>query len=210
MKRTLMRRHVAAALGGLFAVSAAGHAGEATFLPSMLSFPNPTGLAATYSATGKIPLDGPFFQNLGSNGRSCGSCHQPGDGWTVIPSHLRERFEASGGTDPIFRTNDGSNSPLADVSTIDARRNAYSMLLSKGLIRVGIAVPANAEFELIAVDDPYGHASASDLSLFRRPLPTTNLRFLSTLMWDGRETLLDAASKDCILGTTKCFASMHF
>ena len=90
-----MRRHVAAALAGLFAVSAAGHAGEATFLPSMLSFPNPTGFAATYSATGKIPLDGPFFQSLGSNGRSCGSCHQPGDGWTVIPSHIRERFEAS-------------------------------------------------------------------------------------------------------------------
>jgi cytochrome c peroxidase len=138
MKRALMRRHVAAALAGLFAVSAAGHAGESTFLPSMLSFPNPTGLAATYSATGKIPLDGPFFQSLGSNGRSCGTCHQPGDGWTVIPSHIRERFEASGGTDPIFRTNDGSNSPLADVSTIEARRNAYSMLLNKGLIRVGI------------------------------------------------------------------------
>src|SRR5262249_46251775 len=26
----------------------------------------------------------------------------------------------------------------------------------------------------------------------------------------GRETFLDSASKDCILGTTKCFASMHF
>ena len=35
-------------------------------------------------------------------------------------------------------------------------------------------------------DDPYGHASATQLSLFRRPLPTTNLRFLSTINWDGR------------------------
>ena len=66
MNRTFVRRHVAAALVGLFAVSAAGRAGEVTFLPSMLSFPNPTGLAATYSATGKIPLDGPFFQSVGS------------------------------------------------------------------------------------------------------------------------------------------------
>src|SRR5216110_2758083 len=95
MKCALTRWQVAVALATLFVLSASGHAGQTTFLPSMLSFPNPTGLAATYSATGKIPLDGPFFQSLGSNGRSCGSCHQPGDGWTVIPSHIGERFETS-------------------------------------------------------------------------------------------------------------------
>ena len=31
------------------------------------------------------------------------------------------------------------------------RRAAYSMLLTKGLIRVGIAIPENAEFELLEV-----------------------------------------------------------
>jgi len=81
------------------------------------------------------------------------------------------------------------------VSTADARRVAYSMLLSKGLIRIGLPIPANAEFTLQAVSDPYGFASATQLSLFRRPLPTTNLRFLNTVMWDGREntaTTVDA------------------
>src|SRR5256885_12207306 len=92
------------------------------------------------------------------------------------------------GLGAIFRTNDGSNSPSADVSSLAARRSAYSMVLTKGLIRVGIGVPAAADFELVAVDDPYGFASAAELSLFRRPLPTTNLQFLSTVMWDGRET----------------------
>jgi hypothetical protein len=62
------------------------------------------------------------------------------------------------------------------------------MLLNRGLIRVGLPIPATAEFELVAVDDPYQFASAAELSLFRRPLPTTNLGFLSTVMWDGRET----------------------
>jgi len=62
------------------------------------------------------------------------------------------------------------------------------MLIRRGLIRVGIGIPANAEFDLIAVDDPYNFASAAQLSLFRRPLPSTNLPFLSTVMWDGRET----------------------
>ena len=133
-------------------------------------------------------MTGPFFQDLGTNGRRCVSCHQPAEGWTVTPAGVQARFEATQGLDPIFRLNDGSNSPNADASTVEARRGAYSMLLSKGLIRVGIGIPAGAEFELIGVDDPYGFASASQLSLFRRPLPSTNLKFLSTVMWDGRET----------------------
>jgi hypothetical protein len=147
---------------------------------------------------------------LGTNGRSCGSCHQPSDGWTIIPSHLQQRFDSTGGTDPVFRTVDGSNAPNLDVSTVDARRSAYSMLLSKGLIRIGIGIPTNAQFELIAVDDPYGYASAAELSLFRRPLPATNLGFLSTVMWDGRETFKDQSSTHCLINTTTCFASVPF
>jgi cytochrome c peroxidase len=72
------------------------------------------------------------------------------------------------------------------VLTLEARRSAYSMLLTKGLIRVGIGVPPDGEFVLID-DDPYGYASATELSLFRRPLPATNLAFLATVMWDGRD-----------------------
>jgi cytochrome c peroxidase len=159
--------------------------------PNMFGFANPTGIHRTYNVNGSVDFDNPFFQALGTNGRSCGSCHQPTDGWTIVPSHVQARFEATDGEDPIFRTNDGSNSPNADVSTVEARRSAYSMLLTKGLIRVGIGVPSNAEFELIDVDDPYGYASATELSLFRRPLPTTNLPFLATVMWDGRQTFPD-------------------
>jgi hypothetical protein len=210
MNCRFQRRHLAIVLAALFIVSAPGTAGDPSFLPNMLPVPNRTGLAATYSTAGKIDLEGPFFQSLGTNGRACVTCHQPNDGWTITPAQLRARFDATGGTDPVFRTNDGSNSPNADVSTVESRRAAYSMLLSKGLIRVGIGIPANAEFDLVAVDDPHGFASASELSLFRRPPPTTNLKFLSTVMWDGRETFKDAGSQDCILGTSNCFASIHF
>ena len=156
--------------------------------PNMFGFANPTGIHRTYNVNGSVDFDNPFFQSLGTNGRSCGSCHQPADGWTIVPSNVQARFEATDGEDPIFRTNDGSNSPNADVSTVEARRSAYSMLLTKGLIRVGIGMPPNAEFALIDVDDPYGYASATELSLFRRPLPATNLSFLATVMWDGRQT----------------------
>ena len=172
--------------------------------------PNPSGMAATFNTAGRIDQSNPFFQSLGSNGRNCASCHQAGEGWTITPRGVRERFRESHGTDPIFRLNDGANSPLADVSSRAARARAYSMLLDKALIRVGLPIPDTAEFELLAVDDPYGFASARELSLFRRPLPTTNLRFINTVMWDGRETFRSDTSSDCIFGTTTCFAPLHF
>lgn len=150
---------------------------------------NASGWLRSFNRLGKIDTNNAFFQSIGSNGRSCNSCHQMAAGWSVTPRRIRARFAATAGTDPIFRTIDGSNSPLADVSTVAARREAYSMLLRRGLIRVGIGIPEDAEFELVAVDDPYGYASAAELSLFRRPLPATNLGFLTGVMWDGRENV---------------------
>ena len=166
------------------------------FLPSGIPFRDDSGFFATDSTAGKIDLTNEFFQDLGTNGRRCVSCHLPTAGWTCTPAQLQAVFDATGGgvkSDPlglgaIFRTNDGSVSPNADTSTLAARRAAYAMLLTKGDIRVGIGIPDGAEFDLAAVDDPYGYASAAQLSLFRRPLPATNLKFLSAVMWDGRET----------------------
>ena len=140
----------------------------------LVTAPNASGVAATLNLAGPIDRNNPFFQSLGSNGRSCATCHLAQEGWTITPQGVRERFEASHGLEPIFRLNDGANSPLADVSTRAARKLAYSMLLDKGLIRVDIGIPDGARFELLKVDDPSNFASAKELSLFRRPLPTTN------------------------------------
>jgi len=79
---------------------------------------------------------------LGTNGRSCFTCHRIDQGWTITPAGVQARFTASSGNDPIFRLVDGANSPRADVSTLAARRAAYSMVLARGVIRVGLAVPA--------------------------------------------------------------------
>lgn len=158
--------------------------------------PNPSGVGRTFTASGEVDTSGPFFQVLGTNGRSCSTCHDAAAGWSSTPAALRQRFDQTDGTDPIFRPNDGATSPRADVSTVEARRRAYALLLAKALIRVGMPIPDGAEFELVAVDDPYGYASASELSLFRRTLPSANLDFLSAVMWDGRETLPDLAIAD--------------
>lgn len=169
------------------AITAAATTERAPAAADPMTTRNAAGWLRTFRREGAIDTDNAFFQSLGTNGRSCNTCHRQEAGWTVTPPELQARFEATGGTDPIFRTNDGSNSPLADVSTVAARRSAYSMLLRRGLIRVGIGIPADAEFVLADADDPYGYASASELSLFRRPLPSTNLAFLTGVMWDGRE-----------------------
>jgi cytochrome c peroxidase len=175
----------------------ARHCDDHNRLPNHVPVRDATGVFTTVSAHGSIDMNNEFFQDLGGNGRRCVSCHVPTVGWTLTPGQLRRVFEETDGgafedglgLGAVFRTNDGSNSPNADVSTKAKRRQAYSMLLNRGVIRIGLPIPANAEFELVAVDDPYHFASAAELSLFRRPLPTTNLKFDSTVMWDGREVV---------------------
>jgi cytochrome c peroxidase len=171
---------VVAGLGALHAQS----------LPNFFPFPNASGILETYNAGGApVDLSNPFFQSLGTNGRSCGSCHRPAQGWTISASEVRLRFELTQGLDPIFRTNDGSNCDHnIDTSTIEGRRKAYSLLTGKGLIRIAIQVPPGAEFNVVGVANPYGCGDPATLSMYRRPLPSANLRFLSTVMWDGRES----------------------
>ncbi len=159
-------------------------------LPNLFPFPNATGVLETYNSGGRpIDLSAPFFQSLGTNGRTCGTCHRPGQGWTLSAAEVKARFLATAGLDPLFRTNDGSNCDHGiDTSTVQARLQAYSLLISKALIRVARPVPANAEFEVVSVSNPYGCNETATLSVYRRPLPATNLRLLSAVMWDGRES----------------------
>jgi len=181
---------LACALACNYTLPASGRTDEinsATAIPFETRSSNASGTLATVTASGKLDRNNPFFQSLGSNGRSCATCHQPEAGWTITPQGVQARFESTAGNDALFRLTDGANSPRAAVSNIPERRVAYSMLLRKAVIRIGLPIPAAAEFTLEHADDPYGFASASELSLFRRPLPATNLRFLSGVMWDDRE-----------------------
>jgi hypothetical protein len=162
-------------------------------------FPNPGGMLGI-AGMDKSDVDHPFFQPLGKNGRSCETCHRPAQGWSITPAELRHRFRLTQGLDPIFRTNDGSNCVGADVSTSGKRRHAFSLLLDKGLIRVALDVPPRAEFDIVAVDDPYGcRVPLVAASMYRRPLPSANLKFLSAVMWDGRGSKADQAIRDGLI-----------
>jgi hypothetical protein len=166
---------------------------------------DPSGAIATFQPNGAtVTSNNAFFKDMGTNGRTCFTCHQPQNGWGVSARDVAERFEKSAGTDPIFRLVDGATCPSDDVSTLRAKRRAYKLLTEKGLIRIGLAIPATAEFALTAIDDPYGCSTnpatgSGILSMYRRPLPTTNVSFLSAIMWDGREPSFENQAVDATL-----------
>ncbi|HJZ71495.1 MAG TPA: hypothetical protein VKE51_07115 [Vicinamibacterales bacterium] len=156
---------------------------------NLIASRDPSGQLHTFTTNGAFDFDNPFFRDLGTNGRACSTCHRPDQGWTITPQDVQRRFIESGGLDPIFRNNDGSNCENADIGTLRERRSAFSLLLARGLIRVGLEVPSGADFTVDAVDDPYGcYAPRTSVTVYRRPLPATNLKFLSAVMWDGRES----------------------
>ena len=185
-----------------------------------------TGVVETYNlAAPTNTATNPFFQSLGTNGRACATCHEPRSAWGVSAQSIQLRFLLSGGTDPIFRVVDGATCSNDDVSTFFKKIKAYQLLLSKGLIRIFLPLPATQlgsnpplprDFEITAINDPYGCTDLSSttptVSVYRRPLPSANLRFLTecpsgqiscaplSIMWDGREASLQSQSIDATLG----------
>lgn len=162
----------------------------------------------TTDPSGTIDTTAAFFQSLGTNGRSCSTCHVQGDGWSISAADVQTRFtqaQASPGglsSDPIFQTVDGSNCDHnVDLSTPAGQASAFSLLTSRGLIRIHLAVPATAEFTVDSVSNPYSCNETNPLSMYRRPLPTANLRFLSMVMWDGRESSALTATQDITKAT---------
>jgi len=178
-------------------IAATGWTGKApapkpNVIRNLQPFPNASGQAATYSVNGDIDESGAFFQSLGANGRSCATCHVASDGFGLSAQTAQSVFASTNGTDPLFSPVDGGN--CSDAKQGDPAD--HSLLLNHGLIRIALPVPANAQFTIKAVSDPYGCALVTDpvtqqqtISVYRRPLPAANLGFLSAVMFDGRETV---------------------
>ena len=182
----------AAMLTGLWPALASSAGGRANpeFLPDL------TGAIENYSDSGTIATTGAFFESLGTNGRSCGTCHVANQAFGLSAAAVRARFLSTGGRDALFAPVDGANCPSAK-SNLAA---SHSLLLRAGLIRIPMPLtpplPATPQFTISVVHDPYGCAitpdastGQPDVSVYRRPLPTTNLSFLNGIMFDGRETI---------------------
>lgn len=208
---------------------------------------NPNGVLGTFQPDGStVTATNAFFQALGTNGRSCATCHQPPSGMGISLRNIQARFRATRGTDPLFAPVDGANCPnqVPEDATSGSllggllgRGNelerAHSLLLTKGLIRIALPVPAGAQFTISVVSDPstcnldpdYNSVQNPDgtttqiVSVFRRPLISASLDFKTTtifpapdgnsgnIMWDGREPTLFTQAISATLGHAQALAA---
>jgi hypothetical protein len=167
-----------------------------------------SGKLGSYQPDGGTPTaTNAFFQELGTNGRTCATCHQPPSGMSVSLQNIQARYQACGALDPIFAPIDGADCPnLVSEGTTSPSylgknngsgsrsfEESHSLILKKGLFRIFIAVPAGAEFTVSVVSDPYGCNTTANydskvdsttgqtlqvVSVYRRPLVSTNLEFV--------------------------------
>jgi len=108
---------------------------------------DPSGVLGIVNLNGRRRSNNPFFQSLGTNGRSCSTCHLAEQAFSFSAGNARERFERSEGRDPLFAPVDGANCPSAQPGD----RAGRSLLLQNGLIRVAQKLPADAQFTISVV-----------------------------------------------------------
>lgn len=156
-------------------------------LPNNLPLPSTNGFAASFHPAGSVDLSNNFFTAQGTNGRDCGTCHAPEDGWSLRPATVTLMFLFTGGTHPLFVNNLDTDSPTCDMSTVQSRWGCTTML-RQGLFTRKVSPPATRDYDVIAANDPFGVGTTSSLWFFRRPLPTANFRS-HTVMWDGANTV---------------------
>ena len=156
-------------------------------IPNNLPIPDSAGFAASFHPAGFVNLSNNYFTPQGTNGRQCGTCHAPENGWSITPATVTLMFLLSGGTDPLFVNNLDTDTPTSDMSTVTARWNSTTML-RQGKFTRKVAPPATRDYEVVAANDPFGVGTTSSLWFFRRPLSTANFR-ANTVMWDGANTV---------------------
>lgn len=164
--------------------------GEGRVFPETLDYTNDHGTIRTLVVGGPFETKGhPFFEPIGSNGRACVTCHQPADGMSLSARTAQERWDATGGKDPLFAAIDGSNCPTLP----QADPASHSLLLERGLLRIERPWPVRSfngkpvkpDFTIEVVRDPNGCNSGSargpaagNISVYRRPRPVANLKYL--------------------------------
>ena len=189
MQGGLVIRCAAAALAVWLAADVAGGEwwapGDGRPLPSEASYANASGALGILNIAGTIDTAAqPFFQPLGANGRACVTCHQPADAMALSVATVRERWEATGGRDPLFAAVDGRNCPNLPAGD----PASHSLLLTRGLIRVALpwpprdarGTPLPVQFALEVVRDPTGCNTNPFYALIqRRPLTASELKLFA-------------------------------
>jgi len=122
-----------------------------------------------------------FHETFGGNGRTCATCHDPRNEFTVSPELVRQRFEIDPGH-PLFRP----------IDSDDGRGNNYATLLDHALFRVTIPLHPNVTL----VD-----ASRERTITVWRGVPSiANVELTAPYLQDGRAATLPEQALGAIGG----------
>jgi hypothetical protein len=144
---------------------------------------NDFGVAETFHTSGTIDLTNPFFQPLGTNPRTCATCHAPDQGWTDTAEANKRLFKQSDGLDPMFNLVDQGTRPDADISTKHARKETFGPnTLALAVTRFTRTInPVTFQFT-VAPEDPSGFSDSTRVLNFRRPTPVANESKVSSIL----------------------------
>jgi cytochrome c peroxidase len=194
-------------------------------IPQSLALPDGIGLVSSHQSTGNVTTSSNiFFQSLGSNGRTCLTCHQPENGWGLSPTTVQSIYLNTQGQDPLFAAVDGSDCPNLGAAAVQPGRQfllARKQLFNRANIRISLPEPTVHDWYSVTVtSDPTGCelspvygllATPTPMaSFYRRPLPSANTAFINpagacskrtgvcknNIMWDAREPSLESQFVD--------------
>ncbi len=105
-----------------------------------------------------------FFRPLpGGNGRSCATCHNPGEGFSLSPATVEARWQR---LQQARRINPNADDPLFRSIDADDGRQDFTLLRTRALIKVRVPLPARVRL----TDDP-----AATHVTFSRAVPPLNM-----------------------------------
>jgi len=167
---------------------------------------NGAGQAETVTPTGTIDRTSAFFQRLGTNARTCETCHSADQGWTLTPLGATARFLFTQGQDPLFLPHDEGARPDADLSTVALRFADFApTLLARWLTRFTRTNPSTSEYDVIAVSDPSGFSTTAAFLNFRRPTSSANEALVSSVTWTAGPGLV----RNSLSGLVGGAANLH-
>ncbi|HUK22968.1 MAG TPA: hypothetical protein VLV49_00210 [Terriglobales bacterium] len=206
--------------------------GTPATIPQTMSFPDPTGKISSYRSDGTVTTaNNAFFSSLGTNNRTCLTCHQPQNGWSISPDSVMATYKLTQGRDPLFAPVDGADCPDSGAAATkynSAFIAARKQLFTHGNFRIFLPVPPTREWQPVTIArDPGGcecskkyGLPAGMLSFYRRPLPAANVTFVGpgaviltdgtpgvNIMWDTREPSLASQFLDATLVHAQASAS---
>jgi cytochrome c peroxidase len=144
-----------------------------------LAGPNESGPAK--KASFELGDDVFFHETFGGNGRTCATCHDPRNEFTVSPELVQQRYQADP-THPLFRP----------IDSDDGGGNDYTTLLDHALFRVTIPLHPN----VVLVDAP----TERTISVWRGVPSIANVALSAPYQADGRAATLQDQALGAIRG----------